>query len=265
MSTNRKPFAPILAYGIEWKTASRLAVFKRLMACSPQAFVPDAPKPLALSTRERLEKEVATIVAGMVPPQPSPKPYGRTVIRKTIKAYCRTEAYLQASITGQVRINLEGEVEGVVTEGERAIAKVRWWKKYDPTRVVMPQPPKKKKKKPEPPPKKTLKLPIAKKAKLKPKSTPPPVKKKRTAKGQKPQQPASSRMRGQIVHYNAERGFGFIMLLQGGPRIFFHRSAIREVQVNTQQLIDQRVTFRVVPSNSGPGSFSAIQIKFDDA
>ncbi len=230
----------------------RLALFERLLALYPHAFLPNNPKPLAVSVHEELCANLEAIVEGM------PLKFGKKTLRKAVKPYLRTEAYLKAVIEGKACINLQGEIEGEVTDERREFAKNVWWKLYDSTRVVIPPPPPKPK---IPPPTKTLKL------KEKPKPKPKPVKKpaKKKSKGHNnPSQSASPRMRGAITHYIEDRGFGFLSLLEGGPRIFFHKNAIKHAQLDARQLIGQRVTFRVIPGKSGPNSFSAIEIQFDE-
>ena len=252
MSAEHPHLYAITKYGINWKNQVRLALFERLMELYPNVFLPDRPKPLALSVRDDLLANLEAVMADM------PLPFGKNTFQKVVKAYTKSEAYLQAVIQGGQCINLQGEAEGEVTEERREYSKHIWWKKYDPTRVVTPPPAPKPK---TPPPKKTLKL------KPKPKPKPKPVKRpsKKKRKGQKPSKPASPRMRGTITHYIEDLGFGFLSLLEGGPRIFFHKNAIKHSQLDTQQLIGQRVTFRVIEGKSGPNSFSAIKIQFDDS
>ncbi|MCP4474872.1 MAG: cold shock domain-containing protein [Gammaproteobacteria bacterium] len=247
MSIEHPPLSSITAHHITWKNQAWLALFERLLALYPKAFLPDSPKPLALSVREELLVNLETIMQDM------PLKFGKKTLHKVVKSYLRTEAYLQALIEGEQCINLQGEIEGEVTYERREFAKHVWWKLYDSTRVVTPPSPAKPK---IPPPNKTLQL----------KKQPKPVKRavKKNSGGNKSSQPGSPRMRGTITHYVEDRGFGFLSLLEGGPRIFFHKNAMKQSQLDTQQLIGRRVTFRVIPGKSGPNSFSAIQIQFDD-
>ena len=76
--TDKQTTGPIITtYAIQWKHSTRLAIFERLLTLYPKAFSPDSPKPLSLSTQERLHNTVNGIVESL------PNRCGYNVIGKT--------------------------------------------------------------------------------------------------------------------------------------------------------------------------------------
>jgi len=65
MSIEHPHLHSITAYNITWKNQMRLALFERLLALYPHAFLPNNPKPLAVSVHEELCANLEAIVAGM--------------------------------------------------------------------------------------------------------------------------------------------------------------------------------------------------------
>jgi cold shock protein len=60
-------------------------------------------------------------------------------------------------------------------------------------------------------------------------------------------------MKGKVKFFNAERGFGFIKLDDGGPDVFVHISAVERSGLSSLQT-NQRITFDLEPDEKGKGA-----------
>ena len=235
----------ILAYNITWKNKERLNMFHQLCEWHPKAFLMVDPKPLAVSTRDTLEARTDDILQGED---------GREILYKTVRTYINSEAYLKAVMQGGNRINLEGEIEGEVTDLMKAHARSQWKKLYESKKAIAPTPPK-------PKPVKKTNPPEKRKSKTKTSQGATPVK----VIKEKRIPAVTPRVRGVISHYVEDRAFGFLTLLNGGEAIFFHKNSFNPPLLDTNHLVGRIVTFQAMPGKQGRGSLRAINLEFEEA
>jgi len=99
----------IETFGIVWHCPKQAAIFQRLCHQFPQTFMAQSPpKPLSLSVREGLHSQLQPLIqSGKIT---------KSLLKKTMKTYTKSEVYLQQLMLGGSRYNLQGSPEGCITE-----------------------------------------------------------------------------------------------------------------------------------------------------
>lgn len=82
------------------------ALFRHLAAKWPAAFNPDAPKPLKVG----IHREIRACDHGLIEAE----------LKRALRAYAKTDKYLASMQAGMVRIDLDGNPSGEVSEADAA-------------------------------------------------------------------------------------------------------------------------------------------------
>jgi cold shock CspA family protein len=69
-----------------------------------------------------------------------------------------------------------------------------------------------------------------------------------------------SRERGNLMHWNVDRGFGFIARDNGGERIFVHVNTLQHASIWAPQF-GMRLEFQPVPEARDPRRFRAVDLR----